>query len=663
MAGTDFRTAHRAAIAFCFGVFVFAGHPSYAQSFVNPEQRFDPSSLTEAGNGALGTRDYERARENFLAALNIDPGFKEAQRGLARAEMGLGRYQEAEMHIGPLRDVSPGYRLDGAALLLVSGRTDQALAEIDKARVEAQSHASQRDGGQIGREFLKKMHMLRGDTLYRLGGYDAALAEYESAGKVMSGADVWRAIGDVHLAVGSPETALGAYSEALSLRRFDSTAYQRRARVKFQMGDVEGALDDYAEAELGLNETPALLGEMAETYIAAGAYGSAVSTLNRLLVLVEKDPVSARIVRWNLASALIERGTPREAERKLAEIGEWPGMEVPMLFLQARARFGQGDYQSAHQLLSQALRLKQGDPSLLYNRGLAALRAGHIERALDDFGEGLKNAPQSTEIRDAIGKVRLYQGQLDEGLLIYNVGVERNPADPQPRIQRARALLAINMPEAALEDAQNAAKLDPSSVAAAGVASSALLDLDRPEDALGYADRLIQSRTGKKEGYILRARAYIALGRANDGLSSLEQAHNLGAPEGELEMLKGEAHLVNGDYEDAVLAFDRALALSPTYAEAHEKRGDALTALGKLSLAAQGYQSALATASTNAVDLRMKRAEVLRKDARCSEALADYEIVLAQLPDNSAALRGRGKCKMREGALIAGLRDMVGSFF
>jgi len=57
-----------------------------------------------------------------------------------------------------------------------------------------------------------------------------------------------------------------------------------------------------------------------------------------------------------------------------------------MLFMRGRANFAMGDFARSRAYFTEALRLRRGDPRLLYNRGLATLREGHIERALDDFG-------------------------------------------------------------------------------------------------------------------------------------------------------------------------------------------------------------------------------------------------------------------------------------
>jgi len=486
----------RAALIF-YAISVSAAY-GQSQTNVQFDQTGDPAIRTEAGWAALGTRNYDRAREDFIVALRSNPNFFEARRGLARTEAAQGRYREALSLIEPLRAVSPSFMLDQAVLLLLDDQPDQALAVIDGARDWAQSRASKRDGGRVRPDFTKALHMLRGDVLYRMGGYDAALDEFEAANEVIEGADAWRAIGDSHDALGALNVAKEAYTRALELRRFDGTAYQRRARARYLSGDVSGALKDYAEAQVGLDESVGLLSEMAETFMAAGSYGDAISVLNRLLSKVQGDPAREKPVRWHLASALVQAGRPRAAEKQLALIEPWDGYDVPMLFMRGRANFAMGDFARSRAYFTEALRLRRGDPRLLYNRGLATLREGHIERALDDFGEGLKRAPQSSEIRNAIGIVKLYQGNYEDGMLLYDAGVARNPSNPRPLIQRSRAHRSIGEPKEALADAEDALRLDPASSDAAVAAAHALLDLERPQRAFEYADRLIKSQARRR---------------------------------------------------------------------------------------------------------------------------------------------------------------------
>jgi len=196
----------RAALIF-YAISVSAAY-GQSQTNVQFDQTGDPAIRTEAGWAALGTRNYDRAREDFIVALRSDPNFFEARRGLARTEAAQGRYREALSLIEPLRAVSPSFMLDQAVLLLLDDQPDQALAVIRP-------------------DFTKALHMLRGDVLYRMGGYDAALDEFEAANEVIEGADAWRAIGDSHDALGALNVAKEAYTRALELRRFDGTAYQR----------------------------------------------------------------------------------------------------------------------------------------------------------------------------------------------------------------------------------------------------------------------------------------------------------------------------------------------------------------------------------------------------------------------------------------------------
>ena len=652
------------ALAFLLSSVALPAAPTLAQSNAGAAfatQR-DPVLLNEAGWAAIRTRNYEKAKSDFDAALAAEPNMLEARRGMARAFAGLGSLDEAFRIIEPLREVSPVFMLENASLLLVAERPERALAEIDRAMRWAGERAQRIEGGRIGRRFEKRAAMLRGDALYMLGGYDAALEQFELAHRIVPGAASWRAIGDSFMAMNRLPEAHDAYSEALKLRPSDGLAFQRRARVRAIEGDTEGAIADYAGAELSLADNRSFLAEYSETLLEAQAYGDGVAALNRLLPLTKNDPNAGRAVRYHLASALIEAGRLREAEDQIALIDGWKGMEVPILFQRGRAKFGLGDFQQSYNIFSAALEIRRGDPTLLYGRGLASLRMGNIERALDDLAEASVRAPQDSRIRDAIGQIKLYQGRTDEGIAFYNAGVAAHRDDPAPLIQRARAYLSIGKAEAALADADSALALDPDAPDAAVVAATAYLQLGDPAESLRYSDRLIASRTRKREGYLLRARAAIASGSPNEGLSAIEQARNFGAPETKLAMLEGDAHIANDAYEEALVSYDRAIILNPNLAQSRIKRGDALVELNRLEAAEADYAVALSLIP-GSTDLRMKQAEVLRQNGNCTSAITAYDIVLETDPEHAQALRGRGKCKMSDGPFLGGLSDMISSFF
>lgn len=638
--------------------------PAHAQTGASSAFSSGRSSvlLNEAGWAAVAARNYEKARADFLSALEADPLMLDAKRGLARASAGLGQVAEAIRIIEPLREVSPVFMLESASLMLVDGRPEQAFSEIGTALKWAGDRSLKTEGSRVGRRFEKRALMLRGEALYMLGGYEAALEQFEIAHRIVPSASSWRAIGDTHMAMGDLTAAQDAYSEALTLRRYDGMAFQRRARVRALTGDTEGAIADFSEAQVSLDENRSLLAEYSETLLQAQAYGDAVTALNRLLPRTKGDEAAERAVRYHLASAMIEAGRLREAEQQIALIGDWKGMEVPLLFQRGRAKFGLSEFEQAYKIFSAALEMRRGDPTLLYNRGLASLRMGNVERALDDLAEASVRAPQDARIRDAIGQIKLYQGKADEGIAFYNAGVAAHRDDPAPLVQRARAYLSIGKADAALGDANRALELDPDSPDAAAAAAAAHLQLGNPAESLRYSDRLIASRTRKREGYVLRARAAIASGEPNDGLSAIEQARNFGAPETQLAVLEGDAYAANDAYEDSVTAYSRAVILNPNLVQARIKRGDALVQLNNLDRAELDYAAALSFIPGSTA-LRMKRAEVLRQNSKCEPAIAEYDIVLAEDPEHAQALRGRGKCKMSDGAFFSGVSDMISSFF
>ncbi len=616
----------------------------------------DPYLITQSGIASLGAQRYEAALDYFEQALNRDPGYLEASAGKARALAGLGRFPEALAITGRLSRLDPKFKLDDATILLLVKRPERALQQIDSAAKDILGDQELSVAMTRNREFYRRAHYLRGEAYYLLQGYERAGADFEMARSLGAGSPALRGIGDTYIALGDLPAAELAYTKALQHRRHDGLAYHRRARVRYLLGNLEGALTDFKEAEVYVGNSREFLSQYAEALTAAENHSEAVTVLNRLLRVAREDPDYQRVVRYHLAAALIDAGRPRDAEIELSSLETWSEIAVERAFQRGRARFAMRDFVGAIRFFNDALALRRGDPQILYNRGIAWLRVDEIEKALNDLSEAAVRDGGNARIRDAIGRVRLSRGEYTEALAFYDAAVKAHPSEIQPLIQRANAYLSTGNASGALADAEKALRIERTNMDATVAAASALLALDRPAEAQDYAQTLVRSVSRKKEGYVLSARAALAQGLSEQALANIEQARNHGADAARLALLTGDAYALSDRYTEALDYYQRGVRLTGGATHAVIRQGDANMALGNNLQAARDYTAALETYPAD-YSLYLKRGQTFRRLGECPSATADFDRALDIRPGDNDAMRERGKCNISSGRLVSGFRD------
>ena len=623
-------------------------------------QSTDPYLLTQSGVASLGAQRYDAALGYFEEALRQDPGYLEASAGRARALAGIGKFDEALAITSRLSKVEPKYKLDYATILLLVKQPERALQQIDAAAQKIAGTDEPSVAMTKNRDFYRRALYLRGETYYMMQGYKSAGADFELSRSLGAGSPSIRGIGDTYFAMKDLPLAEAAYTKALAHRKHDGLAYHRRARVRYLRGNLEGALSDFREAEVYLDSSRDFLAQYAEALIAAENYSDAVNILNRLLRVARNDSGYQRIVRYHLASALIDAGRPRDAEVELSAIEDWSDIAVERNFQRGRARFVSRDHTGAIRYFDKALAMRQGDPEILYNRGITWLRMNEVEKALNDLSEAAVRDPGDARIRDAIGRIRLSRGEHEAALAFYDAAVKAHPSEIQPLIQRANAYLSTGNAEGALDDAEKALRIEPNDMDASAAAARALLALERPDEAYDYAQQLVRSVSKKKDGYLLSARASIAQGRPEQTLANIEQARNHGADPARLAILTGDAYALSNRYSEALQFYQKGVLLTGGEPHAVIKRANAHMELGNNLDAARDYTAALET-FPGSYALYLKRGQSFKRLGECDSATADFDRALQLVPGDNTAIRERGKCRISSGKLVGGFRDLFRS--
>jgi tetratricopeptide (TPR) repeat protein len=137
-------------------------------------------------------------------------------------------------------------------------------------------------------------------------------------------------------------------------------------------------------------------------------------------------------------------------------------------------------------------------------------------------------------------------------------------------------------------------------------------------EALDDCEQAIRLDPNNAAAFSLKGRTLLHLSRYQEALAASEQAIRLDPNDGAAFNLRAEALAHLGRYQEALAAFEQAIRLDPTYVEACFLKGFALT------------------------DLR-RHQETLASEAVTSEALAASEQTIRQAPDTADAFFHKGK--------------------
>jgi superkiller protein 3 len=263
-----------------------------------------------------------------------------------------------------------------------------------------------------------------GNGCFAIGRYAEALVVYQAlAGLQPSDFSVHFNLGVTCLRRRQPDDACRALTTALEIDDSHASAYYQRGNARDDMGDADGALDDYAAA---IRLDPEYLQAYYNRGIVLtnlGRYREAVGAFDEALAL-NPDISNAylnRGVAWeelgdaDAAVADFDRALQRNPDNADAR------------FNKARTCYRLGRYREAIVDYSAAIELRPEDVEAINNRGLAYDAVGQYQDAVADYDTALELRPDFAEVLSNRGAAQETLGNLDEALADYLAAQEALP--------------------------------------------------------------------------------------------------------------------------------------------------------------------------------------------------------------------------------------------
>lgn len=506
----------------------------------------DPSNVAARvllGAASLQAGDYDSAAKEYLRALDLGVPINEIRRPLVEALVRAGDVDTALRFSDPAEAGSdPELAYWRGMALMRTGRTDEARAILEAL----DSPADLRDRARIA--------IARIELSSR--GPDAALAILGPLQETLAGdPDFWEVQGHALLRSGRADEAVEAFRTAVGLV-VDPLG---RQRFMLRAGEAEALLaaGRLAEARAVAAELHGQQGRhpvsnylMARVELQSGKPADALAHAQAMLA-VQPDSAAANMIA---GAASMSLGQAPQAERYLERaVAIEPGNLAARKLL-AQTRLGLQSPERALEILGPAL--SGGDPSAVALAGLASVRAGDPDGAVDLLRGQLARTPEDDELRSMLVISLMSAGRLEEAL------AELAQIDTADQVVRQR--MDLVRVAALLQEGDHAAARSAASQLAAGMPADVAV-----RNALGAL--------------------FEGAGLTDEAAAWFEEAHALDPANSAATYNLGRIAANQGQLDRAAELFGRILARDPAnamaltaIAQVHWARGERDSAIERL---------------------------------------------------------------------------------
>lgn len=380
----------------------------------------------------------------------------------------------------------------------------------------------------------------------------------------------WLVLGETYEANALRELALPCYAEAAELDARDARAPYHRARLLAELGDYEAALASADEALAREPNYGPIHWRRGEWLLALERVDEAQAAFERAASVDPANPAA----RWGLARVALERGDARRALDELAQLSD-AGPTAPYTHhLRAESWRALGESQRAEEEERQA-----GEPAWIdpwkaeveeqrggfhgeLERAREAVQRGELEDALARLGRMHAAEPANVSVIGMLSELQIAAGRFDDARALLEDARRLLPEHYRIAFDLAQLDERTGDYERALAELERCTALHPTLAVAHLRRARVLLRLGRPEAAL---DALASARRSGESGADLErleGAACARLERWSEAAAAFERASRI-PPDAALALRAAEAHARAGEFEAARAALERARGIDP----------------------------------------------------------------------------------------------------
>src|SRR6266496_3358477 len=402
----------------------------------------DPQGFKDAGGYWADIGEWQKARESFEKAHQLDPKSVVALIGLGQISVEMKDFVSARKYYEEALKLEPnGQYAQGAKEAL------RKLKKKPEDRQASQPNLKEANG-----------YNERGIAKGVKGDIDGAIADFTRAIELYpkySTAYTNRGLAKKNK--GDLDGAIADCNRAIELDPKDAGAYSNRGIAKQAQGDLKGAIADYTRAiELDPKYAPA--------YSTRGLAKKNKGDLNEAITdytrAVELDPKYvnayynrgfAKRAKGDIDGAIVDYNRAIELEPKNAGAYNERGI----------AKQTQGDLNEAIVDYTRAVELDPKYPNAYYNRGLAKKQKGDLDGAIADCTRAIELNPKNANAYNNRGSFKGIKGDVVGAIADVNRAIELDPKLTAAYYNRAYTKQGKGDIDGAIADYTHAIELDP----------------------------------------------------------------------------------------------------------------------------------------------------------------------------------------------------------
>ena len=593
-----------------------AGDPGTAVIQLKNVLQDDPSNVEARillARSALAVGDMDTAAKEFRRALDLGAELDEFRVPYAESLVRAGGVDEALRITAPEEaGADPEVRLWHALALVRDGQLGKAEAML----TELESDSAVGTMAQIG---LARIALLEQD-------FPGALAFLEKAGaEGERRADYWEIRALALMQSGEAAAAADAFRKGDETVR-DASGMQR---LMFQAGEVEALLAS-GELEAARARTSALQQRLPEhpvpNYLMSRVElqaGNGAQALAYAQAVLAAQPDSSP-GHMMAGAASLSMGQATSAERHLARAVEIDPTNLPARKMLAQLRLGQQSPERALETLAPVM-AESRDPGVIALAGIASVRAGDPEAAIEIYRRQLAAQPANDELRSMLAVSLIAAGRIDEAL------AELGQVSEGDQVAQQRAEL---------------------------IALSAELRGERVDEARTRAGELANAAPGDAGLRNVLGGLFLSAGLLDEAGLWFEEVLRLAPDNTAAKFNLGRIAAQQGRLREARERFEVVVAADPANTAARVALSQVLWAQGERG-AAIDVAAAGAEADPADVSVRLLLSAQLLQQRRVGEAVEIAASAVELAPEDARAAAVHGAALLESGAAQAALEALT----
>jgi protein O-GlcNAc transferase len=293
----------------------------------------------------------------------------------------------------------------------------------------------------------------------------------------------------------------------------------------------------------------------------------------------------------------MNRNQRRLAKKQGRSQKEGPRQAVQVMFGDALRHHGAGRLAEAERLYRQVLAADGRHSDSLHLLGLIAYQVGRYESAVELIGQAIRLRDDVHFYYNNLGLALTAHGKLDEAVAHYERALALKPDYAEPHLNLGNALRDQGKPAEAVARYERALAIRPDYAEAHNNLGLALAAQGKLDEAVVRYEHALALKPDYAELHINLGNALRDQGKPDEAVAHYERALALKPDYAEAHNNLGLALKELARFEEALASYDRALAVRPDFAEALNNRGNTLNDQGKLAQAVASYRRALAIKS------------------------------------------------------------------